>query len=87
MFEESQVINFIDVHLIPWSIKVAVALTIFLVGQIVARLISGALEKVLSHTKLDRILIDFLGSVVRALLLVVVHCKVHCKILQRVLCY
>jgi small conductance mechanosensitive channel len=72
MFEEAQVISFIDVHLIPWSIKVAVALTIFLVGQIVARLISGALEKVLSHTKLDRILIDFLGSVVRALLLVVV---------------
>jgi small conductance mechanosensitive channel len=72
MFEEAQLIKFLDLHVVPWSLKVAVALTIFLVGQIAARLISGALEKVLSHTKLDRILIDFLGSVVRALLLVVV---------------
>ncbi len=72
MFEEAQLIKFFDLHIVPWSLKVAVALTIFLVGQIVAKIISRALEKVLSHTKLDRILIDFLGSVVRALLLVVV---------------
>lgn len=72
MFEEAQLITFFDLHIVPWSIKVGVALTIFIVGQIAAKIISRALEKVLSHTKLDRILIDFLGSVVRALLLVVV---------------
>ncbi len=72
MFEEAQLIKFFDLHIVPWSLKVGVALTIFIVGQIVAKIISRALEKVLSHTKLDRILIDFLGSVVRALLLVVV---------------
>lgn len=72
MFEEAQLIQFFDLHIVPWSLKVGVALTIFIVGQIVAKIISRALEKVLSHTKLDRILIDFLGSVVRALLLVVV---------------
>lgn len=72
MFEEAQLLKFFDLHIVPWSIKVGVALTIFIVGQIVAKIISRALEKVLSHTKLDRILIDFLGSVVRALLLVVV---------------
>lgn len=72
MFEEAQLIKFFDLHIVPWSLKVGVALTIFIVGQIAAKIISRALEKVLSHTKLDRILIDFLGSVVRALLLVVV---------------
>ncbi len=72
MFEKAQLITFFDLHIVPWSLKVGVALTIFIVGQIVAKIISRALEKVLSHTKLDRILIDFLGSVVRALLLVVV---------------
>jgi len=72
MFEEAQLIKFFELHILPWSLKVGVALTIFIVGQIVAKVISRALEKVLSHTKLDRILIDFLGSVVRALLLVVV---------------
>ncbi len=72
MFEEAQLITFFDVHIVPWSVKVGVALTIFIVGQIAAKVISRALEKVLTHTKLDRILINFLGSVVRALLLVVV---------------
>lgn len=72
MFEEAQLIKFFDLHIVPWSLKVGVALTIFIVGQIAAKVISRALEKVLTHTKLDRILIDFLGSVVRALLLVVV---------------
>ena len=72
MFDEAQFIKFFDLHIVPWSLKVGVALTIFIVGQIAAKIISRALEKVLSHTKLDRILINFLGSVVRALLLVVV---------------
>ena len=72
MFEEAQLIKFFDLHILPWSLKVGVALIIFIVGQIVAKIISRALEKVLSHTKLDSILINFLGSVVRALLLVMV---------------
>jgi small conductance mechanosensitive channel len=72
MFEEAQLIQFFDLHIVPWSLKVGVALTIFIVGQIAAKVVSRALEKVLTHTKLDRILINFLGSVVRALLLVVV---------------
>lgn len=72
MFEESQIIEFLNVHVAPWSLKVAIALTIFLLGQLAARMISGVIAKLLSHTKLDKILVDFLRSVVRALLLVVV---------------
>jgi small conductance mechanosensitive channel len=56
----------------PWSIKILIALTIFLVGQLIAKYISRALGKVLSHTKLDRILVEFLQSLLRALLLVIV---------------
>jgi small conductance mechanosensitive channel len=72
MFEEAQLITFFNLHIVPWSVKVGIALTIFIVGQIVAKIISRALEKVLTHTKLDQILIDFLGSVVRALLMIIV---------------
>lgn len=56
----------------PWSIKILIALAIFLVGQLIAKYISRALGKLLSHTKLDKILIDFLQSLLRALLLVIV---------------
>ena len=72
MLEEAQVMSFFEVNVVPWSIKVAVSLTIFIVGQIVAKILSGMIAKLLGHTKLDKILIDFLQSLVRALLLVMV---------------
>jgi len=56
----------------PWSIKILLALTIFLIGQLIAKYISHALGKVLSHTKLDNILVGFIQSLVRAFLLVIV---------------
>jgi small conductance mechanosensitive channel len=56
----------------PWSIKILIALTIFLIGQLVAKYVSRALGKVLGHTKLDKILVDFIQSLVRALLLIIV---------------
>jgi small conductance mechanosensitive channel len=67
MFEKAQLITFFDLHIVPWSLKVGVALTIFILGQIAAKIVSRALEKVLTHTKLDRILIDFLGCRLRSL--------------------
>lgn len=72
MFEKAQLMKFVDVHVTPWSLKIGVALIIFFIGQFVAGLISSAIGKLLTHTKLDKILVDFLRSVVRALLLVVV---------------
>lgn len=72
MFNEAQLINFFNIHVVPWMLKIGVALTIFVIGQLIAKIISGVISKLLSHTKLDKILIDFLSSVVRALLLVVV---------------
>ena len=72
MFEKAQMLNFIDVHVTPWSFKIGLALTIFFIGHLIAGLISSAMARLLAHTKLDKILIEFLRSVVRALLLVVV---------------
>jgi small conductance mechanosensitive channel len=56
----------------PWSIKILIALVIFFVGQLVAKYLSRALGKVLHHTKLDNILVDFIQSLVRALLMIIV---------------
>src|SRR6478752_6221927 len=72
MFEEAQLLNFFHAHVVPWMMKIGVALTIFVIGQVIAKIVSGVISKLLAHTKLDKILIDFLSSVVRALLLVVI---------------
>ena len=72
MFEKESLLTFFHLHVTPWALKIGVALTIFFIGQLVARFVSSLVGKLLAHTKLDKILVDFLRSVVRALLLVVV---------------
>jgi small conductance mechanosensitive channel len=72
MFDHAKLMSFFEVHVMPWSLKVAVSLAIFIVGQLAAKIISGMIGKLLDHTKLDKILINFLQSLVRALLLVMV---------------
>ncbi len=71
-FEEAKLIAFYDKFVAPWSMKIFIALLIFLIGQMVAKIIARILGKVLSHTKLDKILVDFIQSLVNALLLVFV---------------
>lgn len=72
MFDKEELIAFFNIHVMPWTLKVGIALVIFLLGQLAARVVSRLIAQLLSHTKLDKILIDFLRSVVRALMLVVV---------------
>jgi small conductance mechanosensitive channel len=61
-----------NTYIIPWSIKIVIALLIFLVGRMIVKIIGGVIGKVLTHTKLDQILVDFIQSLVQALLLIFV---------------
>ncbi len=70
--EEAKLIAFYDKFVAPWSMKILIALLIFLIGQMVAKIVARVLGKVLRHTKLDKILVDFIQSLVNALLLVFV---------------
>ncbi len=70
--DEAEALAIYSKYIVPWSIKILLALVIFLVGQLVAKIISTMIGKVLSHTKLDKILVDFIQSLLRALLMVIV---------------
>src|SRR5688572_19899710 len=74
MFEidKAELIAFYSKFIAPWSIKILIALLIFFIGQLVAKFIASILGKVLGRTKLDRILVEFIQSLVNALLLVFV---------------
>jgi small conductance mechanosensitive channel len=72
MFEQENLIQLFNQYVVPWSIKILLAFLIFYIGQLIVKLLSSALGKMLSHTKLDTILIDFIKSLTRALLMVVV---------------
>ena len=70
--DKAEALAFYSKFIAPWSIKILIALLIFVIGQIVAKIIAGVLGKVLNHTKLDNILVGFIQSLVNALLMVFV---------------
>lgn len=70
--DQAELLAFYSKFIAPWSIKILVALLIFVIGQLIAKIIARILGKVLHHTKLDTILVDFIQSLVNALLLVFV---------------
>lgn len=70
--DQAELLAFYSKYIAPWSMKIFLALIIFLIGQMVAKIVARVLGKVLSHTKLDKILVEFIQSLVNALLLVFV---------------
>lgn len=59
-------------YAIPWSIKIGLALLIYLVGRMVARGLVGVARRVMTRSKMDVILINFVASILTALLTLVV---------------
>lgn len=65
-------LSYVDLYLIPWAIKIALAAAIFIVGRMVARWLTKVLQSVLRRSKMDDMLVDFLGNIAYAMLLVFV---------------
>lgn len=70
--DEAEALAIYSKYVVPWSIKILLALLIFVIGQIAAKIISKMVGKVLGHTKLDTILVEFIQSLLRALLMIIV---------------
>jgi small conductance mechanosensitive channel len=62
----------IETYLIPWGIRLVIALAIFVVGRIAARVIARFAERVMRRANLDEMLTAFLGNILYSVLLVVV---------------
>lgn len=65
-------LKFADVYLIPWLIKMVLAIAIFYVGRMLAKSLVGVTEKVLRKSATDDMLVAFIGNIIYALLLVIV---------------
>ena len=64
--------NYVDLYLVPWSIKIITALLIFVIGRWFARLLVRLSRNLMRKSQLDQMLIDFIGNILYALLLIVV---------------
>ncbi len=62
----------VSLYIMPWAIKIALALVIFYVGRKVVGMVVGVAEKMMRRQEMDEILIRFISSIVRWVLLLFV---------------
>ncbi len=72
MLENIDIAKLTDTYVIPWSINIAMALVIFIIGKMVVGIIANVLTKVLKKSKMDDILVNFVVSILRTILLLFV---------------
>ncbi|VAW47689.1 Potassium efflux system KefA protein / Small-conductance mechanosensitive channel [hydrothermal vent metagenome] len=59
----------INEYALPWAVKLVTAILIFVIGRIVIRFIVNLVKKILHKSKMDEALINFVGSILSAVLL------------------
>jgi small conductance mechanosensitive channel len=62
----------VSTYIIPWGIKIVLALLIFYVGRMVVSITVGLVKKLLHSRDMDDILVSFLSSILRWVLLLFV---------------
>lgn len=72
MIESINIENIIDVYVLPWGINIIMALLIFLVGKFVVSIIAKVIGSVMKKAMVDNILIEFISSIVKTVLLLFV---------------
>ena len=72
MFTQEDIEMYINTYAIPWGINIAMALIIFVIGRMVVGVIISMFGKLMSRSKYDDMLIDFLKSILNAVLMLFV---------------
>jgi small conductance mechanosensitive channel len=65
-------LTLIETYFVPWSIKIALALLILVVGNMLARMITRLITQLMTKARVDTILVKFLGNIFYVLLLIAV---------------
>ncbi len=63
---------FLEDYAMPWGINILFALMIFVIGRIVAHSLVGLLRKGLERGRMDAILVNFITSIINAVLMLLV---------------
>lgn len=72
MLEDINVAELVDTYVIPWGINIVFALLIYIIGKIVVGILINLFGKVLSRSKYDDMLVDFIKAIMRAILMLFV---------------
>ena len=72
MIESINVQEMADVYVIPWAINITMAIIIFVVGKFAIGIVTRLVKKLMSKAGLDNILIGFISSIIKTVLLLFV---------------
>jgi small conductance mechanosensitive channel len=72
MLENIDITKMIDTYIIPWSINIAMAVAIFIVGKIVVNILIKIFCKIMNKSKMDEMLVNFIAAIVRSILILFV---------------
>ena len=72
MIEGINIQEITNSYVIPWAINITMALVIFIAGKLVIGVITSLVKKLMMKAKLDNILIDFISSIIKTVLLLFV---------------
>lgn len=62
----------LDQYIMPWGVNILLAILVFIIGRLIAKILSKMVGRLLIHSKLDVILVEFVQSLTNALLLIFV---------------
>ena len=72
MFSGLDIEKMITDYVVPWSVNIALAITVFIVGRMIAKGLVKVVGRLLVRAKVDTMLIEFIESIANAALLLFV---------------
>ncbi len=72
MYTPEEIENLVNTYVIPWGINIVMAILIYIVGKIVVGILMSLFGKLMSKSKYDDMLVDFLKSILNAILMLFV---------------
>lgn len=72
MLENIDITKLIETYVVPWSINIAMAIAIFIIGKFVVNILVKILTKILQKSKMDIMLVNFVASIIKTILLLFV---------------
>jgi small conductance mechanosensitive channel len=70
--DPEQIQQLVNTYVIPWGIKIVLALVIFFVGRWVAKLVTRLAQRLMKRSGMDDMLVNFIGSILGGILVLVV---------------
>lgn len=72
LFSASDIERYINDYAIPWAINIAMAIAIYVIGRLIVGGLLSVFRKVMAKSKYDNMLVDFLESILSAILMLFV---------------